>query len=166
MKESFPERAAIDEQTLTRLCAEKERTGLGPNKILRYMRSRGLLPEGSKLKLAQMESWITGLAKSAPKADVDAIFEAYAGIVPLSKLDSLSDDNQLIVICDALAQELSSVLQKRHNSCRRIILKGPMTPKGLTEHRLGRLATGEDKTILAAHLKHIRHVTREFSKTR
>ena len=120
------------------------------------------MPEGSNLKVAQMESWITGLAKSAPKADVDAIFTTYESIVPLSEMTREPDDNQLVAICEDLAKELQSVLQARRNSCRRIILMDHDTPKGLTIYRLGRLAAGEDKTILASHLKHIRKVTREF----
>ncbi len=130
------------------------------------MRSRGLMPEGSGLKVAQMESWITGLAKSAPKADVDAIFATYDSIVPLSEMTSTPEDNQLVAICEDLTDELQSVLQARRNSCRRIILNRPETPKGLTTYRLGRLAAGVDKTILASHLRHIRKATRGLAKTR
>lgn len=163
MVEKNFERVPIDKSILDHLIAEKERTSLGPSKILRYMRSRGLKPLGSKLKVAQMESWLTGLSRSAPKADIEAIFYAYAEIVFETAFSKPPTENQLILICDKLRAELRRTLAGRSNSCRRVFLKGQHTPKGLTEYRLQRLAKAEDRTILVAHLEHIRQVAADYS---
>jgi len=163
MKEKYSERASVDEAIISHLIVEKERTGLGPSKILRYMRSRGLKPLGSNLKVAQMESWLTGLSRSAPKTDIEAVFCAYAEIVYETAFSKPPTENQLILICDKLRAELRCTLAGRSNSCRRVFLKGRHTPKGLTEYRLQRLAKGEDQTILAAHLEHIRQVASDYS---
>lgn len=146
----------IDDAILEQLRAEADRTGLGPNKLLRYMRNRKLLPPNSNLKVALMESWLTGLSTKARREDVDAIFTAYAEIAPEAELSASPEGNQLIVICPTLQKELSDKLSPRANSCRRAMLMGPDTPNGLTEYRMRRLSNGHDQTIRADHLTHIR----------
>jgi hypothetical protein len=160
MHGKYSERATIDEDILGRLAAEKERTSLGPNKILRYMRNRGLMPPGSKLKVAQVESWLSRLAASAPQADIDAIFAAYTEILPEHDLKTTPEANQLILICDDLVEELRDLLRARPNSCRRALLSSPETPKGLSAYRLQRLAAGQDRVILWQHLTYIRRISR------
>lgn len=142
------------------LLAQRERTGVGPSRLLRYMRRCKLLPEGSKLKLPALEGWLSRANQNANKRDLRAVLKAYERIQDVSQMTDDTHPRQLVLLSDALRKELSFGLSKRRKYSLQYAAQGTDCPSGLTFNMMKRIAGGQ-VSVLEAEI--IRFVQRFIS---
>ena len=138
------------------LLAHRERTGVGPTRLVRYMRRCRLVPDGSKLTLPSVESWFTRAAANANRRDLRALLNAYEQIQDETYLTDDTKPRQLVLLSDALRKELSSGLSKRRKYSLQFAVQSPDCPAGLSFNMMKRIAKGQASVLEAAVIRYIR----------
>lgn len=142
----------------------RERTGVGPTRLMSYMRKCGLMPEGSNLKLATVESWFSRAAVSATKKDIQAVLNAYECIQDESHMTDDTHPRQLVILSDMFRKELSSGLSKRRHYSLKHATQNPDCPKALNFNLIKRIAGGQASFLEADVIRFVQRFIRNENR--
>lgn len=138
------------------LLEHRERTGVGPTRLVSYMRRCKLVPDGSKLTLPTVETWFSRVTRHANKGDLRAVLNAYEQIRDETFLTDDTKPRQLVLLSDALRKELSSGLSKRRKYSFQFVVQSPDCPAGLSFNMMMRIAKGQASVLEAAVIRYVR----------
>lgn len=140
------DRIEITDAMRATLKAEKERTGVAANKLLRGM--RGVMPSG--LTSSMITAWMLGRIRTAKSDHLEWVLDAYANYQPPQKPADKTPE-KIRLTTERVAQ-LRMEVERTGLGAIDILRHAPKPlPKGLNHQKVQRWISGDTKTAIKAH---------------